>query len=91
MRRKPTQLKVLEGNLRRDRVNPQEPTPPKASGLRARRGLPPSVRRAYAALVALFEPMGVLTVSDPVMLELTAWALAEYERAARVVARRAMA
>jgi len=88
MRKKPTELKRLEGTLRRDRTNLREPKPPKlAAGGAPQRRLPLGVRREFAVIVRLLEPMNVVTVSDIAMLELVAAAGDEYWRAHRVVAR----
>lgn len=91
MKKKPTELKRLQGTLRRDRMNLREPRPPKAAAaLPPRRGLPLGVRREWALLMKQVEPMSVVTVSDVAMLELVAAAADEYWRAHRIVTRKGM-
>ena len=85
MRRKPTQLKRLAGTLRRDRVNPREPKPPRGLPTLPR-GTSPAVRREHARLVRQLALMpGVATRADASALELAAYAFAEYRAAAAVV------
>jgi P27 family predicted phage terminase small subunit len=87
VRRKPTELKRVEGTRRADRLNNREPRPPRGVPT-LRRGAPAAVRREHAYLVNLLALMpGVATPADAVALELAAYALAEHHAAAAVVLR----
>jgi P27 family predicted phage terminase small subunit len=84
MRRLPTVTKRLRGTLRKDRVNMNEPTPPRGAPKPAR-NLPLAVHSWRRRLVTLLTPMNVLTHADGPALELLAFALAEYDLNARVL------
>jgi P27 family predicted phage terminase small subunit len=82
--RKPTNLKVLQGTLRRDRLNPNEPE----AGV-GRPCCPPwldAVARGYwDALADHLEEMSVLTQADGHALALLCAALSEYQAAIAVL------
>jgi len=75
--------KRLRGTLRGDRHAPPVPVagaPPCCAALA------PDVQAMYKRLVAVLDPLRVATVADGLALELCASALAEYHRAAAVIA-----
>ncbi len=81
--KKPTILKSIQGTLRKDRTNPDEPAPA--------RGIPQpgdhlsdGARDEYFRLAELLDAMKVLTKADVVTLELAAQALDEYHQAKRI-------
>jgi P27 family predicted phage terminase small subunit len=84
MRRLPTATKRLRGTLRKDRLNVNEPAPPRGAP-KASASLPSVVAAQRRNLVKVLTPMNVLTRADGPALELLAFALAEYDASARVV------
>ena len=84
--RKPTRLKRLTGTLRKDRENPNEPTP--APGAPPpRRGMAPATRAWYRRLAALLDAQRITTKMDAAALELLSDALAERDQARLIVLR----
>lgn len=86
---KPTRLKVLEGTVRKDRANPNEPKPPAAP---RRATAPPwlgkGARVWWNRIRPLLVQMQVMTGADPVALGLLCDALAEYMTARAVLQRK---
>ena len=81
---KPTPLKALQGTLRPDRANPNEPTLPVATPA------PPSWlaargRRLWRELAPVLEDMRVVTAADRQALALLCDALGEYADARAVI------
>lgn len=61
--RKPTAMKHLQGTARPDRVNPNEPQPPVASGY-CPRDLPASAKHWWRRTAPSLKALGLLTVLD---------------------------
>ena len=74
--RKPTHLKVVAGTAQASRINHREPKP--AAGTpSAPSHLSSGARKAWAQLSAILNDMGVLTLGDPVALEMLCNAYAD--------------
>jgi P27 family predicted phage terminase small subunit len=84
--RKPTRLKVLEGTVRKDRRNPNEPKPLRAPKRQvAPAWLNKDARVWWHRIRPLLVQMQVYTGADPVALGLLCDALAEYIAARQVL------
>lgn len=86
---KPTELKRLQGTLRKHRTNRREPKPP-ATRPKIPRELSREAKRFWRHLVAELESMRVLTHPDGAMLGLIAEAWAEWRQADALVRRDGM-
>ena len=86
--RKPSRLKLLEGTHRKDRANPDEPTPETlAPGSPPPAWLSPRGREAWSDLLPLVQSMQIATSVDPAAFAMLCDALAEYIDAREVVIR----
>ena len=87
--RKPTQLKIVEGTARKDRMNSKEPKPdviaPVMPGW-----LSPKAKTAWKELSGVLLEMGVLTVPDRKALELLCDAYGEWRDARAVIEKQGM-
>ncbi len=85
----PTGLKLMRGTLKKQRVNPTEPTP-KVGSSDPLKGLTPRALEHYARLTADIAGMGILTTVDGAALSELAQAMADYEVASVMLARDGM-
>ena len=86
---KPTQLKVVEGTLRKDRINASEPTP-KAVAPVMPGWLSPKSKTAWKDLSLTLLDIRVLTVADRKALELLCDAYGEWRDARDVIKKSGM-
>jgi len=84
-RRKPTALKLLQGNPGKEKLPEREPKPTEGAPRRPR-GLSKLAGEEWARLVERCLAMRVLTEVDDRMLEITARAYAEYDELSKIVA-----
>jgi len=61
---KPTALKILEGNPGKQKLNVNEPIPPKAESIKPPSWLMPDAKKEWKRLAPSLESMGVLTTAD---------------------------
>ncbi|MBE5775504.1 MAG: phage terminase small subunit P27 family [Clostridiales bacterium] len=61
---KPTALKILEGNPGKQKLNANEPKPPKADSIKPPSWLMPDAKKEWKRLAPSLESMGVLTTAD---------------------------
>jgi hypothetical protein len=75
--RKPTALKVLQGNAGRRPLPENEPTPPAGAGMPST--LPDRAKPYWAELAAVLESMKVLTVADARALAILCVLLSDFD------------
>ena len=75
---KPLALKVLQGTDRKDRINPDQPTPIRPIGI-CPRDFQADERKAYKQIVKQCHE-GVLSDADSIAVEIAAALLAEFRR-----------
>jgi P27 family predicted phage terminase small subunit len=81
---KPTQLKVVQGTLRKDRMNKAAPTVDTGAP-EAPRLLPEAARVYYDDLVAILDPLKLLSPSYGHMLSMLAMRLMEIDEATKLI------
>jgi len=81
---KPAQLKLVQGTMRKDRMNKAAPSVPTGKP-DAPRLLPEAARGYYDDLVAILDPLKLLSPSYGIMLSMLAMRLYEVDEASRII------
>ena len=82
--RKPTELKILHGETRKERLNPNKPKPA-AGGLTRPADMDDRAKRVWDRQVRAMRLTGVLTIVDTDVLRAYCEAVSRYETAAKLI------